>query len=240
MKKTIFALGTLLMCFGVNAQWKKIKGNGEETTITREVGNYDEISISGWFDVQLVAGTEGAITLKGEENLLPYLITEVENGNLKVKVKKGVNLRPSNWKGGIIVTIPVVEISGVAMSGSGDVFGDLILKSNSFKTSMSGSGNLNLTLETNELKTNMSGSGDIVLKGKATDYEINLSGSGDVNAYDLEADFVNVNISGSAVARVYAASSIKARISGSGDVTYKGNPKKIDTKVSGSGSINSY
>ena len=30
---------------------------------------------------------------------------------------------------------------------------------------------------------------------------------------------------------------IKGRVSGSGDIAYKGNPEKEDTKVSGSGTI---
>ena len=45
---------------------------------------------------------------------------------------------------------------------------------------------------------------------------------------------------GSADIKVTATEMIKARVSGSGDIRYKGNPKKIDTKTSGSGDISSY
>ena len=78
---------SVLVCAGLislscSAQWgKTIKGNGNNVTIERNTGDYDGVAVSGWFDVDLVAGSEGEITLKGEENLLEYIITEVKMEN---------------------------------------------------------------------------------------------------------------------------------------------------------------
>ncbi|MGV6832311.1 MAG: GIN domain-containing protein, partial [bacterium] len=46
-----------------------------------------------------------------------------------------------------------------------------------------------------------------------------------------------VSVAGSGDAEVVCRESLKARVAGSGDIEYKGNPAKEDTKVSGSGSI---
>ncbi len=234
---------SLLVCIGIislscSAQWgKTIKGNGNNVTIERNTGDYDGVSVSGWFDVDLVAGSEGTLTLEGEENLLEYIITEVKNGKLVIKTEKGVNLKTSNWKSGIRITVPVESINTVSMSGSGDIVGKTKLKSDNFSTAMSGSGDITLDIETNSLSASMSGSGDITLSGSTTDFEATVSGSGDIEAYDLEADHVNATVSGSADIQVRANKSIKARVSGSGDISYRGNPEKIDTKTSGSGDI---
>ncbi|NNF18253.1 MAG: DUF2807 domain-containing protein, partial [Flavobacteriaceae bacterium] len=67
--------------------------------------------------------------------------------------------------------------------------------------------------------------------------EIRMSGSGDLDAFDLEADDVEVQVSGSADVEVTANKSLKANVSGSGDIRYKGNPKKVDSRKSGSGDI---
>ena len=83
----------------------------------------------------------------------------------------------------------------------------------------------------------MSGSGNIALSGVTKDFEATISGSGDIEAYDLEADNVEATVSGSADIQVTANKSIKARVSGSGDISYKGNPEKVNTKTSGSGDI---
>lgn len=240
MKKLV-TLSLALFTIATYAQWgKKIKGNGNVVSIERSVGEYDEVSSAGWFDVELVGGIEGKLTLKGEENLLEYIKTEVKNGELVIKTEKGVNLQPSSWKSGIKITVPVEEIQAVRLSGSGDVVSKTTLKSDEFKASIAGSGDVDLNIEAENLKASISGSGDMELVGKATNLEVSVSGSGDIKAYDLVADNVEAQVSGSADLKITANKMIKARVSGSGDITYKGNPEKIDTKSSGSGDISSY
>ncbi len=238
--KNVFGLVLIaLFTLSCNAQWgKKIKGNGNVVTIDRSVGEYDAVAVAGWFDVDIVNGREGELSLQGEENLLEYIITEVKNGKLTIKVKKGYNLQSSTWKRGILVTVPVEEINSVALSGSGDIIGKDVLRADDFSASMSGSGDINLSVEADYLKTVISGSGDIELSGKARDFDVTVSGSGDVDAFDLEADHVKANVSGSANIKVTANQSLTARVSGSGDILYKGDPDKVDSKASGSGDIN--
>lgn len=240
MKKAITLILALCTIVITNAQWKRVKGNGNTVTIDRSVGEYDRVALAGWFDVELVDGNEGELTLTGESNLLEYIKTEVKDGKLTIKQKKGINLKPSNWDEGIVIVVPVESIEGVSLSGSGDIVGKTILKSNNFKTAISGSGDITLEVESKSLDASMSGSGDMRLSGRTTDFEVSVSGSGDIRAYDLEADFVEAQVSGSADIKVTANEMLKARVSGSGDIRYKGNPKKIDTKSSGSGDISSY
>ena len=240
MKKALtFSLALCTIALS-NAQWKRVKGNGKTVTIERSVGEYDRVALAGWFDVELVDGNEGELTLEGESNLLDYIKTEVKDGKLTIKQKKGVNLKPSNWNEGILITVPVESIDGVSLSGSGDIVGKTTLQSNNFKTSISGSGDITLAVEAKSVDASMSGSGDINLSGRTNEFEVSVSGSGDISAFDLEADFVEAQVSGSADIKVTANEMLKARVSGSGDISYKGNPKKIDTKSSGSGDISSY
>ena len=231
---------SLVVAFSVScsAQWgKKIKGNGDTVTIDRNVGDYDQIALAGWFDVDLVDGKEGKLSLKGESNLLEYVTTEVIDGKLTIKVEKGVDLKPSSWEDGIRITIPVESISSLALSGSGDIVGKKTIKTDNFKTSMSGSGDITIEVETNSIEASMSGSGDITLSGRTSNFDATISGSGDIKAYELEADNVEATVSGSADIKVTANKMLKARVSGSGDIHYRGNPEKVDTKTSGSGDI---
>lgn len=238
MKKLSVLLFAGFISLSCSAQWgKTIKGNGNNVTIERNTGDYDGVAVSGWFDVDLVSGNEGEITLEGEENLLEYIITEVKDGKLVIKTEKGVNLKSSNWKSGIHITIPVESISHVALSGSGDIVSKTKIKADKFSTAMSGSGDITLDIDSNSISASMSGSGDISLSGKTTDFEATISGSGDIEAYNLEADNVDATVSGSADIQVTANKSLKARVSGSGDISYRGNPEKVNTKTSGSGDI---
>ncbi|MEN8789125.1 MAG: head GIN domain-containing protein [Flavobacteriaceae bacterium] len=239
MKKFI----TLTLAFAtfatVNAQWKKVKGNGNVVTIERSTADYDEIAVAGWFDVELVDGAEGKLQIRGEENLLEYIKTEVKDNKLVIKVKKGVNLKPSSWGngGGILVTVPVKDISSVSLSGSGDVVSKTVIKADNFETRLSGSGDLSLEVEADNVVASLSGSGDVDLSGSAGSFTVKVSGSGDVKAYELSANTVEATISGSADVKVTANEMLYARVSGSGDIQYRGNPTKIDSKASGSGDI---
>ncbi len=237
--KKVAILSLVAVCtISCSAQWGKgIKGNGNTVSIDRSVGEYDGIAVSGWFDVDLVNGKEGELILEGEENLLKYIITEVENGKLVIKTEKGVNLKPSSWKDGIRITVPVESIDAISLSGSADIVGKTTLKASDFKTAMSGSGDITLDVETESLSASMSGSGDMNLSGNTENFEATISGSGDIKAFDLIADNVEATVSGSADIKVTANKMIKARVSGSGDISYRGNPKKVDTKTSGSGDI---
>ncbi len=238
MKKSVTLSLVVLFTVSCSAQWgKKVNGNGKVVTIERSTGDYDAVAISGWFDVDLVDGNEGDVSLKGEENLLEHIITEVKDGKLVIKVEKGINLKPTTWKEGIHITVPVESINAVSLSGSGDIVGKKTIKTTNFNTSMSGSGDITLDLDASSISASMSGSGDINLSGTTTDLNVTISGSGDIKAYELEADNVDANVSGSADIKVTANQRLKARVSGSGDIHYKGNPEKVDAKTSGSGDI---
>jgi len=239
MKKTfkLFVFSALLISSVGNAQWSsnnKIKGNGKVISDTRTTSDYDAIKVAGSFDVDLVAGKEGKIIIKGEENLVSAIKVEVEGNVLKIYVEKGSNIRPSLGKK-IEVTVPFEKISEVSLSGN--VQSKNAIKTDKFVAKLAGSGNFDLDVNSNDLELNLSGSGNIRLKGNSNSLTSKLAGSGNIEATNLKAKNVDVNVSGSGNSRVNCAESLIARIAGSGDIKYSGNPEKRDVKVSGSGSI---
>ncbi|REE82019.1 putative autotransporter adhesin-like protein [Lutibacter oceani] len=235
--KTIASILLLsIISTSVHAQFftKKIKGNGDITTITRNVSDYDAIGIAGSFDVKLFKGNEGTITIKADENLLEYIVTEVENGNLKIKPKKGYNLVSRKT---IEITVPFESIDGVSLAGSGDVFTNDIIKSNNLKISLAGSGNMDLNVSTGDLDSNIAGSGNIKLTGESDNFNCSIAGSGNLNGYNLKATIANASIAGSGNVKVNAVNEIHAKIAGSGNIVYSGDPEIIKSKSAGSGSV---
>ena len=241
MKKCI--LTSLIIVFTVttvNAQWwnssEKIAGNKEMVKQTRTVSDYDRISVTGMMEVQLVAGKEGKIELEAESNLLEHIETEVNGGNLKISVKKGVNLQPSrNYP--IKLVVPFESLEALSLTGSGHIRNSDVIRARDFKVSVTGSGNMNLNLVTENLSGNLTGSGDVKLSGNTKEFKCTVTGSGDFLAYDLKADVVDANVTGSGDIQITVVDELNAKVSGSGDITYKGNPEKQNFRTSGSGKV---
>ena len=239
MKNSITLVLALLAVTATYAQWwgnKGVKGNGHMTTITRTTGDYDAIKCAGSMDFILVAGEEGKIKIEGEENLLEHIVTEVRGDKLVVKVEKGINLKPS-WNKTIKITIPFRDISDVSLAGSGDLWNKDKITATNLNVSLAGSGDIVLNVEASSVDGSIAGSGDLTLKGSTNDLEAKVAGSGDFHGFELQANNTDVSVAGSGDAEVVCNKSLKARVAGSGDIEYKGNPEREDTKVSGSGSI---
>jgi len=239
MNKSILLIVALMFATVSHAQWwgnKKVKGNGNMTTETRNTGEYDGVKCAGSMDYILVAGTEGKIKLEGESNLLEHIITEIKGNDLIIKVEKGVNLSPS-WNKTIKVTIPFKDISSVSLAGSGDLWNEDKITASDFDVSLAGSGDMILNVDATSVEGSLAGSGDITLKGNTNNLSLRLAGSGDIHAFGLQSNHTEATIAGSGDIEVVSNQSLKARVSGSGDIEYRGKPSKEDTKVSGSGSI---
>ena len=114
-------------------------------------------------------------------------------------------------------SVTVKDLTGVAVSGSGSV-------------TMS-------KIATAALNTNISGSGSITASGTADDQSLKISGSGRYQAEQLTSKTVKVDISGSGVASVRASDVLDIQMSGSGTLTYTGDPKQVTQQVSGSGKV---
>ena len=240
MKKTVILFSLILLATtSMNAQWwgsKKISGNGDMVSDSRITSDYDDILLVGSLDVELISGKEGALKVEAESNLQEYIITKVKDGKLKISVKEGVSLDPSRNMN-IKITVPVETISELSLTGSGDFYNSGVLKASNLKLNVVGSGDMVLNLDAQEVSGAITGSGDVKLKGTTGSLNCKVTGSGDFMAYDLKAVRVEAAVMGSGDISVFAKESLKARVSGSGDISYKGNPEKQDFKTAGSGAI---
>lgn len=124
----------------------------------------------------------------------------------------------------------------VDVSGSGDLTFEGTCQS--FESDVSGSGNINLSANVDDAaEFGISGSGKIKARGSADRVKADISGAGKVLAADLQADRCEVRISGSGDVEINVKSELDADISGSGSVSYTGNPNKVNSNSSGSGKV---
>ena len=236
MKKNLLCILVLMIvlssCELIN--YERIKGNGKASTEQRNVGRATRIKSLGSFDVKLIQGTTAGIKIEADANLIPYIVTEEEDGYLVVKTKDHVNLSSENP---IRIYITTDKLEELEVAGSSDITGEgKFAGADHLKLSIAGSGNITLDVNTPDIEASIAGSGDISLTGETKDAKIEIAGDGSYKAENLKSENVSVSIAGSGDVKVFADNTLKVDIAGSGDIYYKGNAT-ITKSIAGSGTI---
>lgn len=111
------------------------------------------------------------------------------------------------------------------VAGSGDIECKQ-LKAADMDISVAGSGDLKIE---NALVTSanasVAGSGTVKISGSADKANYSVAGSGDLYASDFKVQDISASVAGSGDIKCHAVEHLKARVSGSGTIGYKGNPE---------------
>ena len=208
------------------------KGNGKEISVTRKLQPFDHIRIGGNFEVNLLKGAEEKIIIDADENLESLIETKVEGQELQITTpKKLISARK------IRLTITYNQIREITAYGATLLRNDELLESPDLKLNLEGAGVIDLQLKVSELDAQLSGAGLVKLNGYATHAVIRLSGAGGLDAYGLETESCDIDVSGIGGAKIHVKNRLKASIEGVGGIDYKGHPASVDKNVSGIGTI---
>lgn len=208
-------------------------------TEERKLSSFTEISMRVPGKLYLTQGNVQKVEINAKSATLNEIITEINGRQLVIRFATRNLLSRTFDPGKIEIYVTIPEVSGLSLSGSGDIIAEGEIKALIVDFSLSGSGNLILNhLNCDRIKSAISGSGNIILSGdkKASEFNGVISGSGNIKAGDLEAENVNVTISGSGNCTIRSNGNIKVKIVGSGNLYYSGNPD-IDSTIVGSGGV---
>jgi len=223
-----FCLVCLASCIRLHA----IEGNGNVTMENRNVSPYSEVRSEGSFNVYISYDIVQSVKVEAEENLLPYIETDVHGSTLIIKTRDHRNIE-NNYPIRIYIKTPT--IGNIELSGSGMINCDSV-NASYLNLHLSGSGDMSVIALSNKIKAHVSGSGEINLRGIANETDFDINGSGDIHSYNLQQDTCFADISGSGDMYVYVVKFLDVRISGSGKVHYQGNPV-VNTSITGSGMV---
>lgn len=210
--------GILLLCVlavlaGVVGCSKGIPGSGTMKTEKRTFAEFKRLELGGSFEVTIETGKpEFSATITGDDNLLPMVLTEVNNEVLTVNFKEP--LAPTKR---MTLVLAMGEMTAATFSGEGKIVAR--------------------DLKTNTLKLDFSGAVEFVGTGEVENTYTQLSGAGNIDLKGLKVRRSSVHLSGAANLVVHASDELVAVISGVGKVEYYGNPPKVSQKISGVGKL---
>jgi len=198
-----------------------IRGNGNITQQNFPLNNFETVSVSGDWTVEITRNGTSSVTVDADRNLFDYLDIRVDGShNLHIGFKKGYAISNAHCKASI--TMPILT----QLTASGSITGEIKpfnnMSGEAMSIAISGSGDITANdINVKNLALEISGSGDFKATGEAQTFTGSISGSGNIKAVDLETEKANISISGSGSAEVWVTDSLTADISGSGKIRYK-------------------
>jgi len=257
MKRTSFSILSVLMTLLTTGCGPFIPGSGQVTTATRQVSGFQQIDLFGSPDVILTQGESESLRIEAEDNLIPYLVTEVRGGTLEIGFRTAdglpLSVRPTQP---VKVYVTMKTVTGLRVTGSGDLDAER-LAADTLQLTVTGSGNLSVeALTVKKLNNRLTGSGDILIDeltaevvetvitgsgncsiaGESAQQSARISGSGDYRASELQSEQAAMQVTGSGNVNAWVTEKLSVEIVGSGNVKYYGLPT-LTQRIVGSGDI---
>src|SRR3989344_3698793 len=178
----------------------KVKGNGILTTEVREVPTFNQIMLEGVFNVYLIQKEKESIRVEADENILPFIITEVENNILTVKLKDDSKITKMKK---INVYITLADINKLETKGVGLLNCMDTLNLKTLELQLKGVGATKLKLHCESLNIQSELVGALFLSGSGQELNIKHKGIGSFEAFDFKAEKVNLESDGIGKAEVF-------------------------------------
>jgi hypothetical protein len=213
------------------------KTNLSAATEDRNLTGFSAVNVAGSFDVYITQGTTESVKVEAPADVIKNIITEVKNGTLVIRTKNNFSFNNLFGNKKMVVYVSIKNCNAISLTGSGDVYFKEGIAANDLNLSLTGSGDVTGKITAKNVNCSLTGSGDLHISGRADNSKVTVTGSGDFSGGDLATNTTVVFVGGSGDASVHATSTLKASVTGSGDVHYGGHPKNISKSTSGSGDI---
>jgi len=174
----------------------------------RQVEYFDSINIRGAYTTKIICQMQQSVKLKSTEDILTLIKTEVKNNILfifpQIELPKDTRIK---------IEILANDLKNIDVSGANH-------------------------LEVNNLKNqqtniNFDGSSNSKISGETKDLNVIISGQAKLNARQFSSQKVNLDLSGSVMAEVYANQELNIAMNGAGAIYYHGEPKTQTRNIQG-------
>lgn len=207
----MLCLTTAMFTAGCGSSDSCVSGSGSTVSQTLDLSGLTGVDFQAAGDVFVTLGPTQQVMVRGQENIIDLLNTDVINGVWEIGFDECVRN-----VSGLRIDITVPEFDSAELSGAGIIVAET---------------------DANEFNTGLSGAGTVTVSGQSTRHNVSLSGSGTVESFDLVAADVDVLLSGEGTVNVTANEELSVDLSGAGAVFYEGDPV-LDVRISGAGSVN--
>lgn len=191
-----------------------VRTSGGQTVAWSELAGFDRVRLVGAFDLDLVAGEDFSVELRGNRALLDRMTARVEDGTLVIEPERGAKLRGNV---DLDLTIHLPTLAALTIDGAVD-------------GGLSG-------LDSEELAIAVNGAAELDGTGRCGTLSLVINGAGDSDFSELACREASVVINGAGSAEIRASESASVTLNGVGGIEVHGNPAKLVQSKGGFGKI---
>ena len=213
----------------------QMKGSGNIVKQKRETAVFTGVEAGGAFEVEIKTGPITVVTVESDDNILPYIKTEVVEGVLEISNKRKNSFENAHFK--VFITTPTLNF--IKASGAAKIISfDEIKNVESIKIESSGAANIKAMVNAPDIQIKASGASHVELTGKTRNFNAKASGSSAVKCVLLQSENAQIAASGASTIHTHASVQIEATASGAATIYHLGT-NNIKQKISGAARIQS-
>ena len=173
---------------------EKVNGSGKIVTESRDIADIDKVDLKSIGNLTIIQGDTESLTITADDNLMPYITSDVFNHTLEIGMKPNFSVDPTQT---IEYKLTVKSLSSITLSGFGNINAEE-LSGEDIEVKLSGSGNLTVgNFKSENALLRVSGFGNINVDDMVVDQPtFEITGSGNVKVDKMQAVTLDVNISG--------------------------------------------
>lgn len=203
------------------------QGNSAAGEQRRDVGAFERVHIASGLRATVTPG-DTSVRLSGDEDTLNLIETVVDDGELRVRVKRGHGWRVRD----VHVTISTPKLEGVEASGGATVDARATGPGR-FEAEASGGSTVTVDgLDADKVEVEASGGARVTLRGRADMVEAEVSGGAVMHANALELATLDVDASGGARVEAGPSQRLSGEASGGSVVRLSRSPAHRNVKTS--------
>jgi hypothetical protein len=194
------------------------KGNGSLIMKDFDIQHFNQISVSGAFDVLLRQADVYYVKVETDENLFPNIDVRVTEGKLYLgshEIRKYTKMK---------AYIGMPELIAIDASGATSVYSEDTLNGESLLLSISGASKANLLLNYSTIETGLSGASKLEMEGRANVHLAKVSGASKLDASGILTDSTICYASGAAKAVIRSQDYLETHTSGAAEVRLENTP----------------
>jgi hypothetical protein len=212
---------------------KCIEDSGKHLIKNVTVSPFDEVEVSGPVKLVLRQDSSFAVTISADSNIVDKIKPSVSGNTFKIE------LDPMTYCGtdSIVIHAGIGALKEIKAGGASKVYSDGKLNLADLNLDLSGATDLNLDVNAGKVNTEIDGAAKLVLSGQAGAHNLESKGTLQLDAFNFVVGNYDLDIEGTGKSNINVLNNLKVNTSGASAIYYKGNPKSVSDKKSGTSTL---